>query len=207
VFRRSFQFLDPGTLRDGELELVAPQQRWIDAMIAARSHPVTLAAEPNDTPPTVQQLSEYLVTAPSGHVPGDVSRHRVPYYDFWMLVHDYPRQPGAPPEPPPVRIGGTINIRIGSTPALERYYGHIGYHVFPPARGRHFAERACRLLLNLGRRHGLRTLWITCNPANAASRRTLERLGMELVEIVTVPEDEPMYARGEREKCRYRLPL
>ena len=207
MFRRSFQFLDTGTLRDGELELVAPQQRWINEMIAARSHPMTVIAEPNDPPPTVQQLSDYLIAAPNGHVPGDVSRHRVPNYDFWMLVHDYPRTPGGPPEPPPVRIGGTINLRVGSTSALERYYGHVGYHVFLPSRGRHFAERGCRLLLSLARRHGLRTLWITCNPANTPSRRTLERLGMEMVEIVKVPEDEPMYARGEREKCRYRLAL
>ena len=84
---------------------------------------------------------------------------------------------------------------------------HLGYHVYPPARGRHLAERACRLLSGLARRHGMRTLWITCDPANAASRRTCERLGMRYVETVPVPESDPLYARGEREKCRYRLEL
>jgi tagatose 1,6-diphosphate aldolase len=79
--------------------------------------------------------------------------------------------------------------------------------VYPPARGRHYAERAARLLLPLARRHGMSELWITCNPDNAASRRTCERLGGELVEIVPIPPDHAFYSRGERAKCRYLIRL
>jgi len=49
--------------------------------------------------------------------------------------------------------------------------------------------------------------WITCNPDNAASRRTCELAGAVLVEIVDLPEDIDMYQEGERQKCRYRLEL
>jgi tagatose 1,6-diphosphate aldolase len=63
------------------------------------------------------------------------------------------------------------------------------------------------LLLPLARRHGLEILWITCDPDNIASRRTCELAGLELVEIVDVPEHMDMYQRGERRKCRYRLYL
>jgi predicted acetyltransferase len=51
----------------------------------------------------------------------------------------------------------------------------------------------------------LQTVWITCNPDNWASRRTCELAGAELVEIVDLPEDNDMYRKGKRRKCRYRL--
>jgi tagatose 1,6-diphosphate aldolase len=87
------------------------------------------------------------------------------------------------------------------------YAGNIGYGVYPPARGHHYAERACRLLLRLARAHGMKRLWITCNPDNIASKRTCERLGCTLGGIVTVPTGHPLYLRGDREKCRYWLDL
>ena len=77
----------------------------------------------------------------------------------------------------------------------------------PPARGRRYAERSCRLLFPLARAHGIKTLWITCNPDNFASRRTCERLGMRLIDTVPVPDTDPLYARGDRVKCRYRIEL
>ena len=57
------------------------------------------------------------------------------------------------------------------------------------------------------RRHGLSVVWITCNPDNWPSRRTCERLGGTLVEIVKLPEDNDMYQAGEREKCRWAVPI
>jgi tagatose 1,6-diphosphate aldolase len=109
--------------------------------------------------------------------------------------------------PVAVPMAGSISLRVGHTPSIELYFGHIGYHVYPPARGRHYAERACRLLFPLARAHGLRTLWITCNPDNTASRRTCERLGGVLTETVPVPKDNPLHAQGDREKCRYRVEI
>ena len=103
---------------------------------------------------------------------------------------------------------GGIRLRVGNdTEYLRLYCGHIGYNVHPDQRGRHFAERSVRLLLPLARHHGVHELWITCGPDNVGSRRTCERLGMELVEIVPVPQHLEMFHRGEREKCRYRLRL
>jgi tagatose 1,6-diphosphate aldolase len=206
--RSSFQFLDPGPLRDGELQLVAPHERLADLLLAAANHPMTLAMEPHEPRLSPQQLADYLAAVPGGRLKGDPAAGRVPHYDFWMYVYDYPRDPGGgPPVLPPVRIAGTVTLRVGSTPAVERYYGHIGYHVYPPARGRRFAERSCRLLVGLAKRHGIQTLWITCDPMNAASRRTCEHLGMRYVETVDVPQSDPLWARGERVKCRYRLEL
>jgi tagatose 1,6-diphosphate aldolase len=114
---------------------------------------------------------------------------------------------GIAPQPPPVRIAGGIGLRIGQSRDLEMYLGHVGYNVYPPARGNHYAERACRLILPIARHHGMRALWITCNPDNYASRRTCERLGCALVDTVAVPAGHTLHQRGELEKCRYRLDL
>lgn len=127
--------------------------------------------------------------------PGDPRRGRVPAYHFSLRRVR-------------TREGiGSVDLRIGNTPHIVLYGGHIGYNVAPAHRGHGFAGRACRLLRPLARKHGLEVLWITCNPDNAASRRTCERIGAELVEIVDLPPDTDMYRRGERQKCRYRLDL
>lgn len=102
---------------------------------------------------------------------------------------------------------GRIELRVGNTRNIVMYAGHIGYRVNPDHRGHRHAATACRLLLPLARCHNLKTIWITCNPDNIASRRTCELAGAEFVEIVDLPESSDMYKRGERQKCRYRLDL
>jgi len=102
---------------------------------------------------------------------------------------------------------GRLGFRVGSTFTIEHYAGHLGYEVAPAYRGHRLAERSCRLILPLARRHGFQELWITCNPDNWASRRTCERLGAELVETVEVPADNEVFAPGSERKCRYRLSL
>ena len=191
-----FHFLDPGPLIDGDLELVPPHARWVGDILAICEDGRTVREDPAMARTSQQNLFDFLSLAPAGHQPGDGQRS--PSYHFWMYCND-PRFP--------YRIVGGISLRIGWTPELLLYSGHIGYHVYPPARGNHLAERACRLVLPLARRHGLQGLWITVNPDNFPSRRTCERLGAALEEIQSIPSDHPFYARGERYKCRYYLPL
>jgi tagatose 1,6-diphosphate aldolase len=122
------------------------------------------------------------------------SLHRVPTYFFRMISIDRGDEMGA------------INLRIGSTPHIERYTGHIGYGVYRAYRGHHYAARSLVLLLPLARTLGINPLWITCDPDNAASRRTLEIAGAEFMEIVDVPEDCGIRKYGGKlRKCRYRL--
>jgi tagatose 1,6-diphosphate aldolase len=100
---------------------------------------------------------------------------------------------------------GTIRLRAGSTHHLGMYAGHIGYGVHEPHRGHRYAARSVRLLVPLARSLGLDPLWITCDPENLASRRTLELAGAQFVEIVDVPEDNIIHKSGHPRKCRYRL--
>jgi tagatose 1,6-diphosphate aldolase len=133
-----------------------------------------------------------------------------------ILTEQYPGNPDAGHVPAykfkMTRVGdetelGHIELRIGNTDLITRYAGHLGYRVNAESRGHRYAARSCRLLLPLARRHGLEALWITCNPANGASRRTCEIAGAEFFEIVDLPENTDMFQRGERQKCRYRLDL
>jgi tagatose 1,6-diphosphate aldolase len=94
---------------------------------------------------------------------------------------------------------------VGSTPHIELYAGHIGYAVHDIHRGHRYAARSVRLLIPYARRLGIEPLWITCDPENLASRRTLEIAGAQFVEIVDVPADCIIYQSGHPRKCRYRI--
>ena len=100
---------------------------------------------------------------------------------------------------------GELSLRIGYTDLLVKYGGHIGYRINPDSRGQGYAAKACQLICPIFQSHGMDVVWITCNPDNWASRKTAERLGCQLVDIVDLPEWVDMYQEGERQKCRYRL--
>lgn len=101
-------------------------------------------------------------------------------------------------------IVGQIRARIGYTDSLVKYAGHIGYGVEEAFRGHRYAAQGCNLIREIFAAHGMDVVWITNNPHNWASRRTCEILGCTLVEIVDIPPDHDMYAKGERQACRYR---
>jgi tagatose 1,6-diphosphate aldolase len=63
------------------------------------------------------------------------------------------------------------------------------------------------LLFPLAYAHGLRTLWITCDPKNIASRRTCEIAGGRYVNTVRVPTGTEMYEAGRRWVRRYKFDL
>lgn len=124
--------------------------------------------------------------------PPKLPHDALPVYSFNVVVH----ATGS--------LAGGVRLRVGYTDDTVRYYGHIGYTIDEAYRGRRYAVRACRLIQPVIIDHGLDVVWITCNPDNWASRKTCEHLGCELIEIVQVPPANPMYLRGDREKCRYR---
>lgn len=191
--------LDPGSLIDHELELVVPEFRWVDAMVQSCQHPLTQLLMPQQAHISKLQWEAFI----SQHV--NDKKHPDPRlgpylsYHFWLYIRT--------PQVCDIPIAGALGLRLGHDTNLELYLGHLGYHVLPPARGHHYAERACRLVLPLARRHGFKELWITTNPDNTPSRRTIENLGAEWVDLVDVPPENPLYAQGDRQKFRYRLTL
>jgi len=119
--------------------------------------------------------------------------HQVPSYSFRMVRAATSEE-----------LGG-IRLRVGSTPHVERYAGHIGYSVHMEHRGHRYAARSVRLLVPFARRVGLDPVWITCDPDNVASRRSIELAGGVYVETVDVPPNCAIFQNGHPLKCRYRI--
>jgi tagatose 1,6-diphosphate aldolase len=144
-------------------------------------------------PGILESSDFYLVLA--GTTPPDPERGKVPAYAFHVRVSDRDE------------AVGQINLRVGTSEDIQRYAGNVGYKIDPAYRGRRMAERAVRLILPVARGHGMTELWICCRPDNTASRRTCERLGAELIGIIDVAPTSDLYARGDRQACRYLLRL
>ena len=102
---------------------------------------------------------------------------------------------------------GACDLRVGYSETLY-YAGNIGYSVREEFRGHHYAAKACILLFELARRHGMKEVIITCNPDNIASAKTCEMVGGELIETAELPMDNPMRVEdGETHKRIYRVRL
>ena len=125
---------------------------------------------------------------------GDPSKNWVPAYYFRICDKQG-------------HIMGRCDLRIGYNDGLY-YGGHIGYRIEEAYRGHHYAAKACMLLFQLAKKHEMDHLFITCNPDNWPSRKTLEYLKGELMEIAELPEDNNMRVeKGETEKCIFRFDL
>lgn len=111
-------------------------------------------------------------------------------YDYIIAPHGVSRE------------AGRISLRLGESPCVY-YFGHIGYHVDPPYRGKHFALRACRLLRTMMLDMGKKSVVITTDPDNLPSRRTCERLGCILERTVEVPSSIRDRWEISQVKCRY----
>ena len=101
---------------------------------------------------------------------------------------------------------GYCDLRLGYN---EKLYigGNIGYGIDEPYRGHHYAAKACALLFDLARKHGMKYLIITCQPDNFASARTCELAGGVYQETADIPEDHNMYDEGYRKVKIYRFDL
>lgn len=102
---------------------------------------------------------------------------------------------------------GLIDLRLGYVRNLY-FGGNIGYAVDEAFRGHGYAGKACRLVFEIARAHHMPYLIVSCAKANEASRRTLERLGGELLETRVPPSYSALYQKGERgEHCIFRFNL
>ncbi|MDR3318586.1 MAG: GNAT family N-acetyltransferase [Clostridiales bacterium] len=101
---------------------------------------------------------------------------------------------------------GHFRLTVGANRSVY-YLGHLGYTIAEEYRGHSYAARACQIVLPLAKKLGMRTLIITCNPENAASARTAEKLGGINIRTVDVPRDHFLYRQGDRRKTIYQLDL
>lgn len=122
--------------------------------------------------------------------PGNAEQ--IPFYYYEILADGVP--------------AGRISIRIGEN--FHSYYnGHIGYEIFPEYQGRGYAGKACGLVLEVARFHGMDKLYLTCGVSSTASYRTIEKLGARLLEICPVPEEYFGWYEGIEDHRIYQLEL
>lgn len=125
-------------------------------------------------------------------VDADPARDLVPFYHYRVLTPDG-------------QDAGHINFRIGDTDHIRLFAGHLGFAVNEPFRGRGWAGQACRGLVPF-----IRTIYdtiiLTCDPDNSASRRTIEKLGAQFLDEVSL-QRPVSHCDGIRIKRRYEWKL
>lgn len=95
-------------------------------------------------------------------------------------------------------VVGRSSIRFVLNEYLLREAGHIGYGVLPEHRQRGYATEILQQSLVIARSHGVERVLVTADEDNLASRRTIERCGGQLENIV------PGLETGDgKPKCRY----
>ncbi|MBK1810702.1 GNAT family N-acetyltransferase [Clostridium sp. YIM B02505] len=122
--------------------------------------------------------------------PSNDEKGYLPAYRYKIILHDSN-----------ISIGN-IDIRIGYNENIY-YGGNIGYGIEQSYRGNSYASKACKIIRQVAIAHEMDKLIITCNPDNIASRKTCEKAGLKLKEIVDLPQHNEMYQEGERQKCIY----
>ncbi|MGG0122669.1 GNAT family N-acetyltransferase [Bacillus paranthracis] len=72
---------------------------------------------------------------------------------------------------------GFVNIRHRLNEELLRESGHIGYSVHPDKRRQGYATKQLKLALGEAQKLGLQKVLITCDKANIASAKTIQKVG------------------------------
>lgn len=98
---------------------------------------------------------------------------------------------------------GHINFRVGDTPHVTQFAGHVGYRIEAQHRGHSHSLHACLALAPFIRTRYAEVI-VTSDPGNAASLRIIEKLGAVFLGEVDVPESDPAHASGARRRRRFR---
>ena len=106
-------------------------------------------------------------------------------------------------------IVGRCSFRVGdNTNRHIKYGGNIGYDIDEAYRGSKYSLKACKLLLILAKQHDMKSVYITCDPENKASRKICELLGANFVAILDLPEDDYNYINnGRTQHCVYEIEI
>ncbi len=103
------------------------------------------------------------------------------------------------------QVVGEVLFRIGFNENIY-YGGNIGITIFEEYRGNRYAGFASKMLLKVAKKHNIKEIYVTCNPDNIASKKTIEtNINCQFVERALIPKHNDQYEKGMREKLIYKL--
>jgi len=144
------------------------------------------------------------MTTPDGHItPYAVRRDAKTYEEFLNTTRGFASGIGIPEGKVPSelfflcregekRILGAIDIRHELNDYLFRFGGHIGYGIRPSEQRKGYATIMLGMALDHCRRLGMERVLVTCDEDNVGSRRTIEKNGGILENIVLDGSDRVM---------------
>jgi predicted acetyltransferase len=97
---------------------------------------------------------------------------------------------------------GRIHLRFTNDEEIVRAVGHTGYAIDEMYRRRGYATHSLSLIVSLAKSCQVSPLWVLIEPDNIASRKTAERAGFQLQDIVATSVEGLGLGIGER-VCRY----
>ncbi|MEZ4508502.1 MAG: hypothetical protein R2881_02260 [Eubacteriales bacterium] len=91
----------------------------------------------------------------------------------------------------------------------ETYFGgNIGYAVKGTVSRQRLCRKACKLVFEIARQHGMLYVIISCRADNLPSRKTLEKLNGTLLETRVPASYSSLYRIGERDPhCYFQFDL
>jgi len=90
------------------------------------------------------------------------------------------------------RIIGAVDIRYELNDYLFRIGGNIGYGIRPTERRKGYATKMLKMALDVARKSGLKKVLVSCDQDNVASRRTIEKNGGVLENVVPYEGEDVM---------------
>lgn len=137
--------------------------------------------------------NDELILKLYGALPVNIERGFVPRYVFDVLLKNNS-----------VRIG-CITLRAVLTKELLVRGGHIGFFIDEKYRGKHYAVKALTILRPFIKKVINSSVLITCDAENSASRRTIEKFGGKLTQIVQQVENPEDHTK--KDCCYYEIDL
>lgn len=162
--------------------LVRPAMAYMASFVEAMREGYSRDSLRAETPETVAQIAarpEWFVgqlLAPPATVvlPDGSLGERVPETMLWWVEDD--------------EFLGSISVRHRLNELLERWGGHVGYAVRPPARGQgHATAMLAGMLDHIRATLPLERVMLTVNENNPASIRVIERNGGVLQDVIPHP--------------------
>lgn len=159
------------------MRLELPSERHVDSFFQAMAE---FEAEGDPQIPaglTPEQFPAYVQRLRDQAIGKGLKEGYVPSQEFWMIDSE--------------GFAGRIILGLSYYPSPERVGHHVGYAVRPSRRRMGYATEALRCLLDEAKKRNISRLMPTCDAANLASRKVIERNGGVLL------DPDPADASGE----------